>query len=110
MIVSVITLQNIRNYGSVLQTLATQELLSNYFDEVEFVNYSRCNTYGFNLIKTIATNNNKGIKAVCFGIALIPTYYRWENLFECFLQGEIPHFCKRFSPGTGGEFLGQSNE
>ena len=30
--------------------------------------------------------------------------------YKCFLQGEIPHFCKRFSPGTGGEFLGQSNE
>jgi len=94
MIVSVITLQNIRNYGSVLQTLATQELLSNYFDEVEFVNYSRCNTYGFNLIKTIATNNNKGIKAVCFGIALIPTYYRWENLFESFLKKYIKKITK----------------
>jgi len=24
---------------------------------------------------------------------------------KCFLQEEIPHFCKEFSPGTGGEFL-----
>ena len=24
---------------------------------------------------------------------------------SCFLQEEIPHFCKEFSPGTGGEFL-----
>ncbi|MGB4197599.1 MAG: hypothetical protein WBJ82_00670 [Tepidanaerobacteraceae bacterium] len=26
-------------------------------------------------------------------------------LDACFLQEEIPHFCKEFSPGTGGEFL-----
>jgi biopolymer transport protein ExbD len=24
---------------------------------------------------------------------------------SCFLQTQIPHFCKTFSPGTGGEFL-----
>jgi DNA-binding transcriptional LysR family regulator len=27
------------------------------------------------------------------------------KLLECFLQDEFPHFCKTFSPGTGGEFL-----
>ncbi|TYP47429.1 putative RNA methyltransferase [Thermosediminibacter litoriperuensis] len=27
------------------------------------------------------------------------------GFFDCFLQEEIPHFCKGFSPGTGGEFL-----
>jgi len=25
--------------------------------------------------------------------------------FDCFLQVRSPHFCKIFSPGTGGEFL-----
>lgn len=87
--VSVITLQNIRNYGSVLQTLATQELLFEFFDNVEFVNYSRYNTYKFNLVKTIATNNNKGVKAFLFGIALIPTYSRWKYIFEKFLKENI---------------------
>jgi len=24
---------------------------------------------------------------------------------DCFLQEKIPHFCKDFSPGTGGEFF-----
>ncbi len=24
---------------------------------------------------------------------------------NCFLQEKIPHFCKDFSPGTGGEFF-----
>ena len=25
--------------------------------------------------------------------------------YKCFLQVKIPHFCKYFSPGTGGEFF-----
>ena len=28
-----------------------------------------------------------------------------EMLEACFLQVKIPHFCKYFSPGTGGEFF-----
>jgi len=34
-------------------------------------------------------------------------YYIMPRISEptCFLQEEIPHFCKDFSPGTGGEFL-----
>ena len=27
------------------------------------------------------------------------------NNNNCFLQVKIPHFCKTFSPGTGGEFF-----
>ncbi|MFA5577450.1 MAG: response regulator [Tissierellaceae bacterium] len=33
-----------------------------------------------------------------------------SRIQRCFLQGEIPHFCKSFSPGTGGEFLCQPNQ
>ncbi|MGI6575351.1 MAG: hypothetical protein ACOX3A_05830 [bacterium] len=28
-----------------------------------------------------------------------------EQKIRCFLQVKIPHFCRTFSPGTGGEFL-----
>jgi len=28
-----------------------------------------------------------------------------KEALACFLQVKIPHFCKCFSPGTGGEFL-----
>jgi len=29
---------------------------------------------------------------------------------RCFLQIKIPHFCKTFPPGTGGEFFCQLNQ
>ena len=28
----------------------------------------------------------------------------------CFLQEKFPHFCKNFSPGTGGEILCQPQQ
>jgi hypothetical protein len=28
-----------------------------------------------------------------------------EREILCFLQVKTPHFCRTFSPGTGGEFL-----
>jgi len=28
-----------------------------------------------------------------------------QHSITCFLQEKIPHFCKDFSPGTGGEFF-----
>jgi hypothetical protein len=30
--------------------------------------------------------------------------------YECFLQEKFPHFCKNFSPGTGGEILCQPQQ
>lgn len=45
---SIITMQYINNYGSVLQALATQEVLASVGYESEFVNYTRENcTYSF---------------------------------------------------------------
>jgi Zn-dependent peptidase ImmA (M78 family) len=43
----------------------------------------------------------------------IPYYLRHKfslaheigHYWMCFLQEKIPHFCKDFSPGTGGEFF-----
>ena len=45
--VSVITLQGIRNYGSVLQAFATQELFKEYAEEVEIINYVRLTAYTY---------------------------------------------------------------
>lgn len=39
--VTVITLQNVRNYGSVLQALATQQVFRNLGVEVDFINYNK---------------------------------------------------------------------
>jgi hypothetical protein len=40
-----------------------------------------------------------------FAVLLAPV-----NLNICFLQEKFPHFCKNFSPGTGGEILCQPQQ
>lgn len=39
--VTVITLQNVRNYGSVLQAVATQKVFEDLGCQVDFINYVR---------------------------------------------------------------------
>lgn len=39
--VTVITLQNVRNYGSVLQALATQHVFQELGVDVDFINYNK---------------------------------------------------------------------
>ena len=75
---SVITLHSVCNYGTQLQALATQEKLKQYFDEVEFVNYRRPNTYGIKLMKTFSGNNP--IKMM----AILPTLIKWKKTFGGF--------------------------
>ena len=41
--ISIITLQNVTNYGSVLQTFATQSFFTNLGYDVEFIDYTRLN-------------------------------------------------------------------
>ncbi|HGF7704602.1 TPA: hypothetical protein QFP41_002142, partial [Enterococcus faecium] len=55
--IEVITLNAIRNYGSVLQTLATQELLKQFGVEVEVVNYIREDVLPSNITRTYGGNN-----------------------------------------------------
>jgi len=33
-----------------------------------------------------------------------------QLIIDCFLQEKFPHFCKNFSPGTGGEILCQPQQ
>ena len=60
------------NYGT------TQEKLKEYFDEVEFVNFQRKDTYGKGLIKTFSKGNI--IKALAF----LPTFIYWKHVFNGF--------------------------
>ncbi|GEO54543.1 MULTISPECIES: hypothetical protein [Lactiplantibacillus] len=39
--VEIITLHSVANYGTQLQALATQKKLSEYFDDVEFIDFRR---------------------------------------------------------------------
>lgn len=75
---SVITLHSVCNYGTQLQAYATQEKLKKYFDEVEFINYRRDNTYGIKLMKTFSGNNL--IKM----LVILPTLIKWKMVFGKF--------------------------
>ncbi|HBC30957.1 MAG TPA: polysaccharide pyruvyl transferase family protein [Clostridiales bacterium] len=57
--ISVITLHTVKNYGSVLQTYATQKKFEHMKVEVEFVDYWRKNTQDHNLLHTFLSNSKK---------------------------------------------------
>lgn len=78
--IDVITLHAIKNYGSVLQTLATQELFKAYGFEVEFINYIREDCLDKNLLDVWCGSNP--VK----WLAMYPTIKRWEKVFNKFLS------------------------
>ena len=73
--VSVITLHSVCNYGTQLQAFATQEKLKEYFENVEFVDYRRKDTYGIGLVKTFSKGN------IFRAISILPTILYWRKIF-----------------------------
>ena len=63
--ITVITLQNIRNYGSALQALATQKIFEQLGLEVDFINYLREN----------ACSNKNKIITWCQGMSPLKKIY-----------------------------------
>ncbi len=55
--IDVITLHNVKNYGSVLQSIATQTILEKKGYEVEFINYYRNNLIDDNILKNKLENS-----------------------------------------------------
>lgn len=86
--IAVITLHAVKNYGSVLQTYATQQVLEKLGYKVEIINYIR----EFNLDENIAdkvTEKDSGIKKIAKKLVLIPTVHRWKTVFNSFLKENI---------------------
>lgn len=77
--VALITLHAIKNYGSVLQTLATQEIFKEYGCEVELINYIREDSLDKNLLHTWCGKN------VIKQIAMLPTVIKWKTVFNDFI-------------------------
>lgn len=80
---AVITLHNMCNYGSQLQTYATQEKFRQYFDDVVFIDYRRPDTYGMKLLQYFSKGNP--LKAA----AVLPTLLRYKRLFGTFQKQYI---------------------
>jgi len=78
--IDLITLHAVKNYGSVLQTLATKKIFESYGYEVEVINYIREDCLDKNLMKYWCGRNP--VKMV----AMFPTLKRWEKVFNKFLK------------------------
>lgn len=76
--VSFITMHCVQNYGSQLQTYATQEKLKEYFNEVEVIDYCRKDTYGKELSRLYTKGNP--LK----WIIIKPTFIKWNKVFGDF--------------------------
>ena len=80
---TIITMHSVYNYGTQLQVLATQEKLKEYFDDVEFIDFRRKDTYGKGLIKLYA----KG--SIVRLVAFLPTFLKWKKIFRKFQKKYI---------------------
>lgn len=81
--VSVITLQNIKNYGSMLQAYATQEILRSKGVDVEIVNYTRPIAKFWNHILAYSKYNNIIVR-ILKSLILFPTEVRYYFLWRTF--------------------------
>jgi len=86
--VKLLTLHCIKNYGSVLQTYATEHLLNKYFDEVETINYIREDSIDSVMWKNW-TKSNKLILRIVKKIILLPVYLKTKSVFNGFLKEKI---------------------
>lgn len=87
----VITKHYVKNYGSVLQTYATQELLKREQNEVFIANYVLKNSVGMRYMDTILrkhAHKNK-LKKLMMKLILLPTIWKWERVFGGFLKKYI---------------------
>lgn len=78
--IDVITLHAVKNYGSVLQTLATQEMFKSFGYDVEIINYIREDCLDKNLMQYWCGSN------LIKRIAMWPTIRRWDTVFNKFIK------------------------
>jgi hypothetical protein len=82
-------LQNINNYGSILQALATQDLLKETGADVEIVDYTRKDARAIMSIFEYMANDNLVIKIVKF-MVLVPTkvrfFYVWKKFSKSYFK------------------------
>lgn len=87
--VTVITLQNVRNYGSVLQALATQKVFQNLGVEVDFINYNKHGKETF-WDKANAFTEGKGFFAkILYPFILMPSFIKEERIFKDFIRHHL---------------------
>lgn len=87
--ITIITLQNVRNYGSVLQALATQKIFESLGCEVGFFNYLRSNNATPWVRIKNWTNKKPLLTKVLIGALLYPTFVLQDRRFKKFLNKHL---------------------
>lgn len=84
--VSVITLQNVRNYGSVLQALATQRVFQELGVNVDFINYNNNGKQSY-LERCSSYIKGKNIVArFIYPFILVPSFIKEDKIFKNFIK------------------------
>ena len=91
--IDVITLHRVRNYGSSLQTLATQMFLNELGCEAEIIDYYPERYSSKGLLKRLKNKSKKlgsySILLLMAKIAIVPSYYKKHLVFDEFLRKHI---------------------
>lgn len=87
--ISVITLHNVRNYGSALQTLATQEVFEMLGCKVDFINFVRDEQVSYKKRIKKWCKNYSPLKKMIYGPLLIPSFIKQDKIFKSFLKRRI---------------------
>ena len=90
--IDIITCHNIKNYGSVLQTYATQTILQRLGHDAEFIDYQRPGTSEQEFKHTVLSESNLAKKKFIgkmMPLILAPSFKKMNNVFNTFLKNNI---------------------
>lgn len=93
--VSIITLHYIKNYGSVLQTYATQTVFERLSCDAEFVDYIRPNECVVEQKKSIKEKVTDATKSVILGLVKGESFDKEDHIFKNFVEKYI-HLSKYY--------------
>lgn len=82
--ITVITLQNVRNYGSVLQALATQEVMKQLGLECDFIDYWKNHSDRITERLKGYTNGNNPFVKFLMACILFPSFWKDSKVFDMF--------------------------
>lgn len=86
---TIITLQNVRNYGSVLQALATQHVFKELGMEVDFINYYKNGRQSLTQRMKSYTDRKKIATKLLAPLLLIPSFIREDKVFMSFIRKHL---------------------
>ena len=87
--ITVITLQNVRNYGSALQALATQHVFDTLGTQVDFINYNKHGKLSY-LDRVKSYTKGKGTFAkIIYPFVLIPSLIKEDKVFKTFIKKHL---------------------